>query len=200
MATAALAGAALAVTSTTPSPAHLILKPRQVGPRYRLQSRPDGHGVKNLVTLDLCGFTFHSERLRAKRLQVNYVRPGSPVVVSNEVVVYRPGGTKLALSELRRAIATCPRGPVDSNIAGIGPITYRLKKLRFPALLPGSIALRVHITGKANGRHVDFTSLGVYQVKGAVLSGVYTMGGAITAQERLAAHAAAQSAKNLRSG
>src|SRR5918911_5117485 len=95
----ALAAALLAVgaaspgteraSGATPVLTRVVLRAAQVGPGYRLQQRPDGHGVRGLVTLDLCGFSFPSERLRTARLQVNYVRSGSTVRLSNEVVTYR---------------------------------------------------------------------------------------------------------------
>jgi hypothetical protein len=195
---ATLSGVAAGVPSAAPSPSRLVLKASQVGPEYRLRSRPDGQGVKGYVTLDLCGFTFPSEALRTQRLQVNYVRAGSPLGLSNEVVVYRPGGTQKVLRELRHAVSHCPTGPVGSHIAGFGPVTYRLKTLHPRRLLPGSIVLRVHVVGKASGRHIDLTVVTIYQTSGTVLSGIYTSGGPILAQERLGAHAAAESAKRLR--
>jgi len=195
---AALSSVAAAVPSAAPSPSRLVLKASQVGPGYRLRSRPDGQGVKGYVTLDLCGFTFHSEALRTQRLQVNYVRAGSPLTLSNEVVVYRPGGTQKALQELRHAVTHCPTGPVGSHIAGFGPVTYRLKTLHPRGVLPGSIALRIHVVVKASGRHIDLTVVTIYQTRGTVLSGIYTSGGSILAQERLGAHAAMESARTLR--
>ncbi len=73
---------AWARTDAQPKLTALVLKGNQVGPGYRLLQRPDGYGVAGFVTLDMCGFTFRSEQLRTARLQVNYVRTGSPVKLS----------------------------------------------------------------------------------------------------------------------
>jgi len=160
--------------------------------------RPDSRGVRNTVTLDMCGFNFRSEQLRTARLQVDYVRAGSAVKLSNEVVSYRTGGARAALAEVGRAVARCPRGPVASAIQGTGPLTYRIARIRVSGLLPRSIALRMHISGIANGRHVSFTTIVVYQERGDVLSGLYTMGGTIAEQRALAARAARASGTDIR--
>ena len=58
-----------------PNVAKLVLKPAQVGPGYVLFHIAGGAGVKNTVTLDLCGVTgYPSERRRATRLQVSYLK------------------------------------------------------------------------------------------------------------------------------
>jgi hypothetical protein len=71
--------------------------------------------VAGQVTLDLCGYTFHTEALRLARLQVTYTRAGAPLI-SNEVVAYKPGGAASALREVRAAIAHCPAGYVSSGV------------------------------------------------------------------------------------
>jgi len=198
VALAVLSIVAAAAAATRPALTSLILKPAQVGAGYRVALIPGGRQVKGQVTLDLCGFTFRSENLRTARIQVAYRRPGSAVQLSNEVVRYRPGGTAMAMRELGHAVAHCPRGPVPSHIKGVGPLVYRIKNLRFSGLLPGSIVLQIHVSGTAQGRRVDETDVVAYEVKDNVLSGVYTNGGTIAAQRRLDAHAAAESAANLR--
>jgi hypothetical protein len=176
----------------------VVLRPSQVGPGYRLQQRPDGHGVFGLVTLDLCGFTFPSERLRTDRLQVNYVRRGAAVQLSNEVVTYRPGGARQALREVAHAARHCPRTPVGSTVAGVPKLTYRIGWVHDRRLLPGAVALRVRASGMQNGKRLVLTTLGVYQVRGNVLSGVYTYGRSFRAELPIGLHAAAQSALNLK--
>jgi hypothetical protein len=179
----------------------LILRPTQVGPGYELKLRPDSYGVKNTVTMVMCGYTFRSELLRTARLQVNYARLGSVVGLSNEVVIYRRGGAERAMNEVRQAASQCPRGPVKSGIAGVGPLTYRLGRLsRPPGLLPGAIALIVHLSGDVNGQYRATTSVVVYQSRGNALSGVYGDGGSLAAQMRLVMHAAIASATNLKTG
>jgi hypothetical protein len=175
----------------------MILSGAQVGPGYGLRQRPDGHGVVGFVTLDMCGFTFRSENSRVDRLQVNYVRRGAPTV-SNEVVTYTAGGAEQALQEVNNAVSICPRGPVASTIQGVQSVTYRIRRISGRGLLPRSISLIIHLTASVNGHHLVATKVAVYQVKGNVLSGVYTLGGAnLAAQQRVALHAAQESASNL---
>jgi hypothetical protein len=175
----------------------VILSGAQVGPGYRLRQRPDGHGVVGFVTLDMCGFTFRSENLRVDRLQVNYVRRGAPMV-SNELVTYGPGGAEQALREVTNAVSHCPPGPVSSRIQGVQRVTYRIRRVSGRRLLPGSIALIIHLTASIHRRHIVATTVAVYQVKGNALSGVYTLGGGnVAAQQRVALHAAQESASNL---
>jgi hypothetical protein len=181
--------------------AKLILRPAQVGPGYALQLRPDSHGVKGTVTMDMCGYNFRSEMQRAARLQVNYTKSGSTVGLSNEVVVYRPGGAQKAMHEVQQAVAHCPHTPVKSAIAGVGPLTYRIERLSPPhGLLPDAIALILHVTGTANGHHVALSSTVVYQSRGNVLSGVYGDGRPLATQKRLVLRGAEASAGNLKRG
>jgi hypothetical protein len=190
-------GAASPVSAGLPD---IVLKASQVGSGYELKMRSDSHCVQACVTLDLCGFTFKSEALRTGRLQVNYLKPHA-LDASNEVVRYRTGGAAKALSEVDRAVATCPKGPVSSTVRGVGPVTYRIHRLSGAHLLPGALALRIHVAGTANGRHFAGTTTAVYQRRGDVLSGVYISLGAdatAAAQWRLALHAAQASARNLR--
>jgi hypothetical protein len=176
---------------------HVILAPAQVGPGYRLEERPDGHGVKGYVTLDMCGFVFRSEALRTDRLQVNYMRPGS-VALSNEVVLYQPGGARQALHEVETAIRHCPPGPVRSRVEGLEHVTYRIRQINVPGVLPGSIALLIHLQAAYKRRSIVGTNIAVYQVRGNLLSGIYTLAaGDLSAQERIVRRAAGQSAKNL---
>jgi hypothetical protein len=179
----------------------VLLKAAEVGPGYQLKTRSDSHCVQACVTLDLCGFTFKSEAQRTGRIQVNYVKDTKAFVVSNEVVSYQAGGASQAVGELDRAVASCPKDPVASNVRGVGPVTYRIKRLRDARLLPGAVALRLHISGVANGHHFAGTMTAVYQRRGNVLSGVYvSLSGDATAaaQWELAKHAAEASAKKLK--
>jgi hypothetical protein len=175
----------------------VVLRPSQVGPGYRLLQRPDGHGVRGFVTLDLCGFRFASERLRTARLQVNYVRSGSTVKLSNEVVTYRRGGAQQALREVAHAARHCPRKPVASTVAGVPKLTYRVAWVHDRRLLPGAVALRLRVSGVQNGKRLVETTVGVYQVRRNVLSGVYTYGRSFSTELPVGLHAAAQSAINL---
>ena len=145
--------------------------------------------------LDLCGSSFASENLRTARLQVNYVRRGK-TGVSNEVVSYRPGGARQANREVTDAAAHCPTSPVSSPG---GKITWRLHRITDRRLLPGYLAVRAHFSAEVNGKQRQWDAIGVYQFENNVFSGVYTNGvGSIAAQQRIALHAAEQSAANLK--
>jgi hypothetical protein len=200
---AAFAGTALigaaALAAATPALKQLVLKPSQVGAGYRLRNIPGGNRVSGQVTLDLCGFNFPTEQYRVARLQVAYVRSGA-TGLSNEVVLYpRPTIAAAALSELRYAQMHCPAGPVASRVKGVPPMTYRLTEFHDRRLLPTSLALLMHVTTNVNGKRQSRDVVAIYQVRGALLSAIYTDGsGSVAAQERLAFHGAEQSASNLK--
>ena len=196
----ALAASALVAATAAPNLPNVILKPAQVGKGYGVYARTDGFGVKAAPTLDLCGRTgYPSETKRVDRLQVNYLKAKQPIGLSNEVVRYKPGGAKQALSEVLRHARTCPRTPIETGEAGIGKLRFTITPLHDAKLLKGAVAVRVRAVGKLkNGKHVDQTSYAVYQVLGDVLSGVYSFGPNTAAQQAFALHAAEQSAKMLK--
>src|SRR5689334_8095880 len=101
---------ALAALAAAPTPVmKMVLTPAQVGPGYVLLQRQDGFGVNGTVTLDLCGRAgYPSEKLRTARLQVNYLKRGTTLGLSNEVVRYKAGGARQALAEALRHARTCP--------------------------------------------------------------------------------------------
>jgi hypothetical protein len=191
---AASAATGAIVATPAQTVARVVLRPAQVAPDVALKNFPGGNQVAGLVTLDLCGYTFHSEALRLARLQVAYTRGGIPVI-SNEVVAYKPGGAASALRELRTAIAHCPTGYVSSNVRGTGQLKNSIQHISVSGLLPGSIAILDRITQKLNGKTTLFDAILVFQARRDVLSGVYGYG---QAQLPLARHAAAQSALNLK--
>jgi hypothetical protein len=177
----------------------LVLKAPQVGQGYRSAVIPGGSRVQGQVTLDLCGGGYRSEALRVQRIQRAYARPGSPLQLSNEVVRYRSGGASLALRELKRRLTHCPRGAVKMPEPGAPRVAFRLKPLQFSGLLPHSIAVQIHATETSPGGRT-INSIATYQVRRGILSGVYTYGGSLAAQKRLALHASRESAKNLTAG
>ena len=191
------------MASGTPNVAKLILKPAQVGPGYVLIRRSDGNGVVNTVTLDLCGRGgYPSEGLRATRLQVNYLKPRSPIWISNEVVTYRPGGAVQAMREVAQHADHCPTHPIDSGEAGLPKLLFTITRIHDSRLLTGAVAVKVRVRGTVKGKTVDQISYGVYQRFGNVLSGTYSfaIGPNTPAQRILALHAAEQSARNLLHG
>jgi hypothetical protein len=193
--------ALVALVATTPDVTKMVLTPTQVGDGYVLVQRPDGRGVKNTVTLNLCGAarTYPSESRRLTRLQVDYLKQKTTLGISNEVVGYKPGGAAQAMREVAQHVANCPRKPIVTDKA-LPPLKYTLTRINGTKLLRGYVALRVRVTGKVQGKAVDQTSYAIYQRRGDVLSGTYSFGPDTKAQLQLALHAAQQSALNLRLG
>ena len=186
--------AAALVATPAQTVAAVVLRPAQVAPNVTLKRLPGGNQVAGQVTLDLCGYTFHTEALRVARLQVAYARGATPVV-SNEVVAYKPGGAASALHELRTAIANCPGGYVTSKVRGIGQLENSITRVSAPGTLPGTVAILDRITQKLNGKTTQFDAVLVFQARRDVLSAVYGYG---RAELPLVRHAAAQSALNLK--
>jgi hypothetical protein len=200
---------AVVVSTGTPNVNKLILQPTQVGGGYQLFHRQDGVGVKNTVTMDLCGRKgYPSEKLRATRLQVNYAAQGKTLGLSNEVVTYKPGGAQQAMREVVHHANTCPTTPIVTGEAGVPPLRFTITRISDSKLLKGYLAVRIRVRGtvklNVNGqlqkRKVDQTSYAVYQRLGNVLSGTYSYGPNTAAQLAFELHAAEQSAQNLRRG
>jgi len=197
--------AALLVTNGTPNVNKLVLQPTQVGSGYQLYARPDGIGVKNTITLDLCGRkNYPSEKLRTNRLQVNYAAKGNNLGLSNEVVAYKPGGAQQAMHEVTQHATHCPKTPVVTGEAGVPPLRFTITRLSDSKLLKGYLAVKIRVRGSVNvngkAQRVDQTSYAVYQRLGNVLSGTYSYGPNTPAQLAFELHAAEQSAANLRRG
>lgn len=193
-------GASFAFAAAARSPQQAaeraVLRAAEVGPETITREIPNGRELKGEVTLDLCGFKFRSEALRVARVQLSYIRDtGGGPFLSNEVVAYKPGGAAKAMKELRKAVATCPKGFVKSTIPGAGLIKNKFDPIKSQLFLPGSVGLIDHITEKTNGKTLRFVSLLVYQARGNVLSGVYSFG---IVELPTVVHAAGQSARNLK--
>jgi hypothetical protein len=196
----AAAGASLAraagVMSSEKKVQRVVLRAAQVGPGSITREIPGGRDVAGQVTLDVCGYKFRSEKLRVARIQLSWIsNTGGPPFLSNEVVAYKHGGAAKAMKELRTAVATCPTGFVKSSVPGAGLIRNKFNRIKGRGFLPGTVGLIDHITEKTKGKTLRFDSLLVYQVRGNVLSGVYSFG---VVRLPLLVHAAAQSARNLK--
>jgi len=178
----------------------VVLRPSQVGRGYVLKVIPGGRSVQGQVTLDMCGFRFGSEDRRTERLQAVYVRRGSKLALSNEVVSYRPGGAEYAMREVVQAIRTCPRQPVPSAVRGVPSLSYRIALLSSAGkrLLRGAIVMRVTVSGTLRGKKKTDTTFVVYQRSEDILSGIYVYGGSLKSRRELAFAASAQSARNLK--
>ena len=176
-----------------------MLTPQQVGTGYTMHMLPQGNLVKNQVSLDLCDFRFASERLRTHRLQMAYLHAGRVPQVSNEVVSYKPGGARHALGELAGAYASCPAHPTVGPVQGAAPTRHRLIRVVVPHLSAPYLAVVDRATATIQGKWRAWTGVAIYQIRGNVLSAVYTDGtGSVKAQLVVAFHAALQSADNLR--
>jgi hypothetical protein len=195
--------ALIALAATAPNVGKLILEPAQVGKGYARFERGDGVGL-TAPTLNLCGRTgYPSEKLRTARLQVNYLKRGGTIGLSNEVVAYEPVGAKQAMRELRRHVLHCPKTPIATGEPGLPPLTFTITPVTDARLLKGYVAVRIRVRGTVKGKRLDQVSYAVYQRFGNVLSGTYSFATAntpVAQQQRFALHAAEQSAQNLRHG
>lgn len=152
---------------------HLAISAQQMGAGWTSQPLPDGDQVQGQVTLDLCGASFPSESLRIARHQIKLL--SATDAISNEAVIYRPGGAQQARSELLHAAATCPTGPVQDAVAGVGMATFKVRSLSPDAhWLPGTVALDITVTN-SGGQTLE--EVAIYQFHGDAMSAVY---GAVT--------------------
>ena len=100
----ACASVALAAKQTPAQRAvdRVVLRAAQIGPGTITREIPQGREVDGVNTLDLCGQTFRSEKMRVARVQLSWIRnTGGGPFLSNEVVAYKPGGAAQAMRELR---------------------------------------------------------------------------------------------------
>jgi hypothetical protein len=197
----ALALVAIVVTpSASPDVKKLILQPAQVGKGYVMLPAAGGSGVSGDRTMNLCGLDYPSEKLRASRIQVNYLKKKAPIGITNEVVTYKGTGAQQAMREALQHAISCPSHPIDSGVKGLPKLTFHVKQVRDPRLLKGYLAVQIDVSGTVKGTAVAQTSYAVYQQHGHVLSGVYSFGSTTKGQLALCLHAAEQSARNLRRG
>lgn len=175
------------VWSPTPSDQTVLqrvaLTASQVGPGYRAGLQSNGVSL-TVPTLNLCGKSFASERLRSARLQMSYVngpiqrlrngwRPANRTpVISNEVVKYGTGGAQLAVHELKSLLADCPASPhlLADGPTGLGRFSESLTPLVVPGTLPSTVAFADHIAGAGEFATVNYY---VFQFDGDFMSGLY---------------------------
>lgn len=190
--------AAQAVSSQSTSSAQtsvqmskLAVSAQQLGAGWTSQTMTAGDEVQGQVTMDLCGAEFPSESLRTARHQV-ILSSTSGERFSNEVVLYRPGGAQQARTELLKAIATCPSGPVEGTVKGEGMLIFKINTLPSDGhWLPGTVAVHGVVTD-ATGQSED--EVLIYQFRGDAMSAIYgatTDGRPDPAELRAAADAAA---------
>jgi hypothetical protein len=177
----------------------VVLTGAQVGSGYKLAAFPGGTSFIGETTLDLCAGTYPSETLRTGRLQVSYSHPANTVGVSNEVVTYAPGGAQLALAEVAGVARSCAQKPVTKTANGV-TTTFKTTPLPDRQLPPGAVVVKIEIQARSGKKRANETGVAIYQVKGNTLSGVYTFvakGTTFAQAERVAFHAALESARNL---
>jgi hypothetical protein len=182
----------------TPSATHvsgatleaIALKADDIGPDALEESVPKGDVVADQVTLDLCGASFKSEALRTARLQVAFKETIRRMIVSNEVVFYRTGGTRQAYAELRRVASHCPR---SVKITGATASHVRVES-RDGRLVPRQLTVSA-LFSPSRTEHV--WSVGVYQFDGNLFSGVYVFAGTRAVALRQARRLARASAERL---
>jgi hypothetical protein len=182
-----------------PNLGKLVLQGSQIASGYSVAAYPGGTSFIGETTLDLCGGSYPSETLRTGRLQVSYKHPAKTVDISNEVVTYASGGAQQALSEVSKVARTCATKAVVQK-RGAVTTTFQATPVHDPRLPGNAVAVKLVIKQTAGKKHVTQTGIAIYQVKGDTLSGVYTFAtkGTTFAQvQRVAFHAAEQSAKNL---
>jgi hypothetical protein len=187
-----------------PSPdlSKIILSPAQVGTGYKLSTFPFGTSFIGEATLDLCAASYPSEALRVGRLQVRYTPRGSGVDVSNEVVRYTSGGAQQAIGEVASVARACAKTPAVLTQGNVKEV-YTVAPLKDPKLPSGAVAVKLTITVSTGKKKQAQIGVAIYQVKGDTLSGVYAFvgkGSTYADAQRIAFHAAEQSAKNLGGG
>jgi hypothetical protein len=177
----------------------IVLQGSQIAHGYKLAVYPGGSSFIGETTLDLCGGSYPSENLRTGRLQVSYAHPKKTVDISNEVVTYVSGGAQQALAEVSKVAHTCSTKSVIQK-RGVVTTTFHATPVHDPNLPHSTVAVKLVIKQTDGKKHVTQTGIAIYQVKGNTLSGVYTFatkGTSFADVQRVAFHAAEQSAKNL---
>lgn len=193
-----LAAVAGAVTVDAAPLDAVVLTAKQAGFGYTRYTMQDGRRVQGQVTLDFCGGGYASEALRSKRFQTIYANPGGVAQLSNEVVLYIPGGAQQALREVGRRVRTCPRTAVPSPVPGNGAERYlSVGLIHDRGLLAGSVAVKMTVQVVDNGQKVTREIIAIYQRHGNFLSGVYASGGTAASRLASALRAAHASADNL---
>jgi hypothetical protein len=192
---AVLVLATTAGAATTPRPARYALRAAQVGKGFFPVIIGGGSSLKK-PTLDICHESLPSEKLRVARFTIGFVHDQADPAVSNEIVIYRPGGAAQAMRDIVKAVKACPKGAVTVGQVSITTdITPLHPKGTF---LPGALAYGYHQYGTVSGRTVSQYALVVYQRLGDVLSSVVAHGSTLAKRLAFGGHAAVQSARNLR--
>jgi hypothetical protein len=195
---ASLAMLVLATTAsaaTTPRPARYALRAAQVGKGFFPVIVGGGSTLKR-PTVDICHESLPSEKRRLSRFTIGFVHSQSDPAISNEIVIYKPGGAAQAMRDVVKAVKACPTGPVT---VGAVSVTTKITPLHPKGtFLPGALAYGYHQYGTISGHTVSQYALVVYQRLGDVLSSVVAHDSTLAKRLAFGGHAAVQSARNLR--
>lgn len=152
----------------------IALRSGELNQGYRLKLYEGGDQVAGQVTLDNCGYAFTSEADRVARRQYAVLdAAGNETGVSNELVAYDTAAhAAFALAQVHQAVATCPKTPVRSAVAGVPALTYRVTEDKHGVTaLPSPMNLLVVESAAAQGQ--TLYNVSVYQVHGRYLDAVY---------------------------
>lgn len=166
-----------------------LLPPSDIGAGTLMALIPGGRSVSDQATLDFCNFNYASERLRADRVQVQYIGGGGQSA-SNEFVRYHSDGATAAFGELQKAIAGCPSTYNESG----GEVSNIHRLTGFSGLAKNSAAVSFTSTFTGIGGVVHEATTVVYQFDGDYFSGVYVYGTDAAAVQGAAARLGADSA------
>jgi hypothetical protein len=187
--------AATAGAATTPRPARYALTAAQVGKGFFPVIVGGGSSLKK-PTVDVCHEKLPSEKLRLKRFTIGFVHTQTDPAISNEIVIYKPGGAAQAMRDIVKAVRACPKGPVT---VGAVSVTTQISPLHPKgAFLPGALAYGYHQYGTISGHTASQYALVIYQRRGDILSSVVAHDSTLAKRLVLGGHAATQSARNLR--
>ena len=171
-----------------------LLAPADVGPATSMTLVPGGRTLSGAdgVTLDFCGDTFASEKLRVERVQAQYDGPAG--TASNEFVRYEPGGADAALNEIKKAVSTCGTGYQDAT----GAVSHIQQPSGFAGLAARHVVVSFEqqVGGQSLARSFWVTC--VYQFDGDFFSGVYVYSADSAAGLQLAESLATKAARYLK--
>jgi hypothetical protein len=143
--------------------------------RYLVRLVGYGDQVAGQVTLDLCGSTYASERLRVARRQVAITGPhGIAGSLSTEAVIYtNAAATATAFEEMRKAAASCPAGLVvpPEGPPAIKTTLYPARDSSWPSV--PAVQRLVFSSSIKTATSPPETWLTVYLRRGRVLLGIY---------------------------
>jgi hypothetical protein len=168
--------AAKALTAATAQTlvSHAVIGNGDLGTGWSGALIKDG-GTLNDATLDYCGKTFPSDKLRLARNQT--LLSSRTTTVSNEIAAYSAGGTTQAYRELEAVARSC-----DGSTFSHDGNTYRVSVESLPtdpSWGPTALALKSTIADLTHpsDSYADYT---VYIIDGDLLAAIYTGDGPVT--------------------